>query len=134
MTYRQIKNNAGFGMRLEVFQFKGSFLSIAIDLPDTAISNMTKSHLFCMDIALETERALEIFSRLNVKHGPNVQQIVRKIDLSTAEMTIEFDLGYSKINEKRIEKIWLDLIFEGPDNNAVMIHDLVLSRSKRAEV
>lgn len=30
---------------------------------------------------------------------------------------VEFDLGYVKFNEKWIEKMWFDLIFEGLEMN-----------------
>ena len=38
------------------------------------------------------------------------------------------------MNEKRLEKLWLDLIFEAPQMNAVRIRDLFLSRHLRADV
>ena len=47
---------------------------------------------------------------------------------------VEFDLAYTKLNEKRVERIWLDLIFEGPEMNQVTIRDLTLSRYPRAEL
>ena len=46
----------------------------------------------------------------------------------------EFDLAYSKINERRIEKAWLDLIVEGPEMNRLSIWDMVLLRAPRADV
>ena len=45
---------------------------------------------------------------------------------------VEFDLAYSKLNEKRVEKAWIDLIFEGPEMNQVVIRDLTFSRRPRA--
>jgi hypothetical protein len=47
---------------------------------------------------------------------------------------VEFDLAYTKLNEKRVEKMWLDLIFEGPQMNQVVLRDLTFSRRKRAEL
>jgi len=45
----------------------------------------------------------------------------------------EFDLAYIPMNEKRLEKIWLDLIFEAPRMNAVEIRELFFSRHLRAQ-
>jgi hypothetical protein len=38
------------------------------------------------------------------------------------------------MNEKRVERIWLDLIFEGPEMNQVTLRDLTFSRRPRAEL
>jgi hypothetical protein len=47
---------------------------------------------------------------------------------------VEFDLAYTKMNEKRVDAVWLDLIFEGPEMNQVTIRDLTFSRYPRAEL
>ena len=49
-------------------------------------------------------------------------------------MTVEYDLAYSNLNEKRIENIWLDLIFEAPDMNQVVLRDLTFARHRRANL
>jgi hypothetical protein len=41
----------------------------------------------------------------------------------------EFDLAYTKINERRIEKAWLDLILEGPEMTRIAIWDVVVMRA-----
>ena len=75
-----------------------------------------------------------IRDRLNIKHGPNVEQIVRELPLNEEEVMVEFDLAYTKVNEKRIEKLWLDLIFEGPEMNQIILRDVTVSRRPRAEL
>ena len=52
----------------------------------------------------------------------------------TGRAVVEFDLAYTKLNEKRIESAWIDLIFEGPDMNEITMHDLTLSRHPRSEI
>ena len=47
---------------------------------------------------------------------------------------VEFDLTYTKINEKRVEKLWIDLIFEGPEMNQIILRDVTVSRRPRAEL
>lgn len=139
LTLRQIRNTresdiAPFGFRLDVFQFTGSFLSLALDLPPNAMDGLKQKHIFRVDIIAEMEKPLEIFARLNIKHGPNVESIVREMPLNATDVMVEFDLGYSKINEKRVEKMWLDLIFEGPEMNQIILRDLTLTRRPRAEL
>jgi hypothetical protein len=139
LTVRQIRNTreadiAPFGFRLDVFRFTGSFLSLAVDLPASAAEGLKQKHIFRVDVIAEMEKPLEMFARLNIKHGPNVESIVREIPLTEKDVMAEFDLGYSKINEKRIEKIWLDLIFEGPEMNQLILRDVTVTRRPRAEL
>ncbi|WP_238365629.1 DUF6478 family protein [Mesobacterium pallidum] len=138
LTLRQLRNTresdlAPFGLRMDVFQFDGSYLSIAIDLPEAAAQGLMRKHLVRMDAIIELERPLEIFARLNIKHGPNSEQIVRELELDKPQVEVEFDLAYTKLNERRIERLWLDLIFEGPQMNQVVLHDLTFSRRPRAD-
>ncbi len=139
ITLRQLRNQreedlAPFGLRLDVFQFHGSFLSLVVELPKEAIEGLQKRHLIRVNTIVETEKPLEIFARLNIKHGPNTEQMVRELPLFEDDVNVEFDLAYSRLNEKRVENAWLDLIFEGPEMNQVVIRDLTFARSPRAEL
>jgi hypothetical protein len=139
LTVRQIRNSrevdlAPFGLRMDVLRFDGSFLSLVLDLPDSAAQGLKLSHLIRLDAVVELEKPLEIFVRLNLKHGPNVEQVVRELPMHTDEVMVEFDLAYTKMNEKRIEKLWVDLIFEGPEMNQIILRDVTMSRRPRAEL
>lgn len=139
ITLRQLRNTsaddlAAYGLRLDVFRFDGSYLSLVIDLPVEAAHDLRRKHLIRMDAIVELERPLEIFARLNVQHGPNTEQIVRELSPGNRELVVEFDLAYTKLNEKRVEKIWIDLIFENPDMSQVILRDMYFSRRPRAEL
>jgi len=139
LTLRQLRNQreadlAPYGLRMDVFRFDGSYLSLVVSLPPDAIDGLKRRHLIRMDTIVEMEKPLEIFARLNIKHGPNTEQIVRELPLHEEEVMVEFDLAYTKLNEKRVERAWLDLIFEGPEMNQVTVRDLTFSRRPRAEL
>ncbi|RME18720.1 MAG: hypothetical protein D6801_00665 [Alphaproteobacteria bacterium] len=139
LTIRQLRNTreedlAPYGLRMDVFNFDGSFLSLVIQLPNEGIQGLRKRHIVRMTAVVETERPLEIFARLNVRHGPNTEQLVRELPLGTGEIVVEFDLAYSNMNEKRVEAAWVDLIFEGPQMNQVTLRDVTFSRRPRAEI
>lgn len=139
LTLRQLRNLreadlAPYGLKLDVFKFDGSFLSLVIDLPDDAVSGLKRRHLIRMDAIVQLEHPLEIFARLNIRHGPNTEQIVRELPADMESISIEFDLAYTNLNEKRIEAAWIDLIFEGPDMNQVVLRDLTFSRRPRAQI
>ena len=139
LSLRQIRNTkeqdiAPFALRMDVFRFDGSFLSLVLDLPETACQGLKKRHLVRLDALVDMEKPLEIFARLNIKHGPNTEQIVRELPLHDKEVFVEFDLAYTKLNEKRVDRMWLDLIFEGPQMNQVTLRDITFSRYPRAEL
>jgi len=119
---------------MDVFRFDGSFLSLVLELPPEVVEGLKLNHLIRLDAIVEMEKPLEIFARLNIKHGPNVEQVVRELPLNEGEVKVEFDLAYTKMNEKRVERIWVDLIFEGPEMNQVTLRDVTFSRRPRAEL
>lgn len=139
LTLRQVRNTraediAAFGLRMDVFRFDGSFLSLVLDLPGDGVEGLSRRHILRLDIRVETESPLEIFGRLNIRHGPNTEQIVREFEGSDGEMTVEFDMALTQTNERKIERAWLDLIFEGPEMNQITLRDVTMSRRPRAEV
>ena len=139
LTLRQMRNTreedlSPFGLRLDVFRFDGSFLSLALDLPPEAVQGMTRRQIMRVSIVLEVEKPLEIFARLNINHGPNTEQMVQELPRKWGEAIVEFDLAYTDLNEKRIEKAWLDLIFEGPEMNQITLRDVTVCRYPRAEL
>ena len=139
LTLRQLRNTrpddlAPFGLRLDVFRFDGSFLSLVIDLPPEAVAGLKRSHLIRMDTVAELETPLEIIARLNVRHGPNTEQLVRELPLHDSEVMVEFDLAYSELNEKRVDGGWMDLIFEGPEMNQITLRDVTMARRPRAAI
>ncbi|NHQ73883.1 hypothetical protein HAT86_05305 [Roseovarius gahaiensis] len=139
LTLRQLRNNreadlAPYGLRMDVFRFDGSFLSLLLDLPSEAVQRLQRRHLIRMHTIIEMEKPLEIFVRLNIKHGPNAEQIVRELPLHEDDVLVEFDLAYSNLNEKRIERAWVDLIFENPEMSQLVLRDLTFCRHPRADL
>lgn len=143
LILRQLRNfspqhRAGFGLSLEVFRFDGSFLSLVLDLPPEAVEGLGLRHLIRLDALILAERPAEIYARLNISHGPNVEQLVCSLPVGTnpdaAETRAEFDLAYTRMNEKRVSKLWIDLIFEAPQMNSIVMRDVTVSRRPRADI
>ena len=138
ISMRQVRNIrrddlAPFGFVMDVFNFEGSFFSLALDFPPEAVSNMSTRHIVLMETKVQCEKPVEIFGRLNLRHGPNVEHVVRPLFVDGDLAMIEFDLGYLRLNEKRIGHIWLDLIFVEPAMNHVKIADISFHSRPRAE-
>lgn len=139
LTLRQMRNTdpealAPYALRLEVFGFKGSFLSVAINLPDTAIAGLSKTHVVHLDTQIELERAVYCVARLNVRNGPNTEQLTETISTEKERSVVAFDLAYSGLKNKPVDHAWIDVIFESPGMNQVILRDLTVARSARAEL
>lgn len=139
MTLRQIPSRdadapAPYALVLDVLGFEGSFLSIAMDLPPEGLADLRRRHILRLSVHMRFENPIEVYARLNIKHGPNTEQLARDFPLGDQELVTEWDLTYLEINEKRIEAVWIDLIFDKPAFNRVEIRDLTISRRPRADV
>ena len=131
---RQEADRAPYGLVLDTFGFQGSFLSLALGLPDVAITGLTARHLIEVQVLMQCEVILPAFARLNLRNGPNVAQVVSALTAGPAGPALaEFDLAYSGIAQHPVEKVWLDLIFNNPAMTRVNLRDVVVSRRPRAE-
>ncbi|MEL6681977.1 MAG: DUF6478 family protein [Pseudomonadota bacterium] len=139
ISLRQVRNTreedfAPFGLHLEVFHFAGSYLSLVVEIPSASCEGLKKKHLIRLGALIERERPITIHARINVKNGPNTEQILLKLPDDKEDTMVEFDLAYSQLNEKRAERMWVDLMFENPSMNQIMIRDLNFSRYPRADI
>jgi len=136
---RQLRNArpedlAPFALRIDSLGFQGSFLSVSVGLPQAALTGLRLTHLIRVEALVESERPTHLKARLNVKHGPNVEQSVADMPAGAALRVAEFDLAHSRINDRRIEQAWLDIFFDPPAMNRIDVRDLTMSRRPRAEL
>ncbi len=139
VSLRQVRNTrdtdlAPFGIMLEVFGFRGDFLSLVLDIPPGICDGLNKGHLIRLGVTAERERPVRLSARLNVKNGPNTEQVLLSLPDGDGEGHVEFDLGYSQLNEKRAERMWIDLMIGDPAMNRITLRDLHICRVPRAEV
>lgn len=128
---------APFILSLDALGFSGSFLSLALDFPKEAALSLRRNHIVSVSLQLQMERPGEMFVRLNIKQGPNTDQMVSELrpgDRPDSPATAEFDLGFDEINPAKLEGAWIDLIFERPEMNLVQILDLTVTRRPRADL
>jgi hypothetical protein len=122
-----------FALALDVYAFRGSYLSLAVTLPEPARDNLRRRHVIRVDARLRAERPTTAYARLNIQRGSTPATVVR--ELPRGERTfVDFDLAALKVDVSRAESLWLDLIFDAPAANAIVLEDLILSRTPRAEV
>ncbi len=139
VAVRQVRNDspedrAPYGLAIDVFGFKGSFLSLALNLPEAAVEGLKARHLVRAGLVIDCDHPVKAFARLNIKHGPNLAQPVSALPGQGREKLAEFDLAYAGLNDRRIERSWLDLILNDAGMSRIVIRDLVVSRRPRAEL
>ena len=127
-------DGAPFGLAIEVLGFRGSFLSLSLRLPEAAVAGLKARHLIRVDSIVDADRTLRGFARLNIKHGPNVTQLVSDLPRDGRQRMVEFDLAYAKLDETRIDRAWLDVIFNDVAGTGMVLRDMVVSRRPRAEL
>jgi Family of unknown function (DUF6478) len=139
IVVRQVRNDkpedrAPYGLAVDVFGFKGSFLSLALNLPDAAVQGLKARHLVRAEMVIDSDGPVKAYARLNIKHGPNLSQPVSALPEQGRDKLAEFDLAYADLNDKRIERAWLDLILNEAAMSRIVIRDFVVSRRPRAEL
>ena len=139
LSLRQVRNTretdlAPHGLQLDVFDFDGSYLSLVTELPAPAAQSLKARHILRVAAVLDLERPLEVYVRLNLRQGPNTEQIVRELPRDRADCFTEFDLAYSHIEGRKLDRAWVDLIFDNPRMNQIQLRDLTFSRRPRAEL
>ncbi len=125
---------AHYAMALDVLRFQGSFLSLALDLPDAALSGLSRGHVLTADFDTQSDRPLGIYVRLNLRCGPNVATMLREVPRDGSGTAVEFDLAYSDLDAARLEAGWIDVMFEAPAMMGLILRDLTLIRSRRADL
>jgi hypothetical protein len=132
---RQTRGSAPpFALALDIYGFRGSYLSLAIDLPDSARAGLRRRHVIRADLRLRAERAAAVYARLNVQRGATPATIVRELPRAPEPCFVDFDLAFLRTDVSRAERLWIDLIFDAPAANGIVLEDLLLSRMPRAEV
>lgn len=112
--------------------FGGSFVSLAIDLPDDVTSGLHGGHLLRVDLSVTADPPVTLFLRLNLRCGPNTHQQPREVPRLAAPPVVEFDLAQIALGDRRVDKAWIDLIADAPGTAVVTIADLRISRRPRA--
>ncbi len=128
---------APFALSLDALGFEGSFLSLAMDLPAEGATTLRTNHIVGVSVSVQLERPAEIFLRLNIRQGPNTEELVSELipgERPDSPLSAEFDLGFHQIKPAKLDHAWIDLIIDRPEMNLVRIDDLTVTRRPRADI
>jgi len=128
---------APFAFQLMASNLRGSFLSLAIDLPAAARDGLQRRHLIGLHLALNAAPPAQVFARLNIRHGPNtalIQQEIPQALITRGGGFFEFDLACITFDEARTGHIWCDLILGAPFPETIILRDVAFTRRPRAAI
>lgn len=119
------------GISFDVKKFTGGFLSLAFGFPDNEAKAIRRHDLIRIAIISKSDNPFEAYVRLNLRHGPNNEQIVRMIEIGKDSFA-EFDIFYSEFEPNRATDAWIDLIVNDPEGRAFTLEQVVILRRVRA--
>lgn len=122
------------GLDFEFDNFNGSFISIAFGFPETAAKSIGRHDLLRISMNSNADESFQAYARLNLRHGPNNEQIIRMIDIGDGESFAEFDIFYTEFEPSRASDAWIDLIVNEPGGRKFSLTDVVIIRRVRASL
>jgi hypothetical protein len=125
------------GFAITVGQFTGSYFSFVVDLPEPVARGLTRQNIVSVRLALSGPT--EIYTRLNLRHGPNTDAVVRKAAAAGAsgtsaetDLRVDFDLAPVAFDADTMTAAWVDIIVSRPAGLRIEVRDIILSRRLRA--
>ena len=137
MTLNQRRNHdagdlAAYALVLDVLQFSGSFLSLAVDLPHRALHDMGRDDVLRIMLDFQQEKPVAFSLRLNLRIGPNTVQSTRSsMGVGTSE--VDFAVSDMDLPSGTIDAAWVDLLWEHPAFNQFVVRDLTVCRYALAQ-
>ena len=122
------------GFAIEVGQFTGSYLSLVADLPAAAARGLSRRNIVSVRANLQVTGPTDVFVRLNLRHGPNTETLVRQTTAGIQDTRTDFDLATVAFRADQVESAWVDLIVSRPAGIRLALRDLVVSHRLRAEL
>lgn len=125
----------GAGLTVEVFGFEGSYFGIALTPPAEAASGLRRRHILRLDVALTGDLPQRVYARLNLRAAGHVTTALRELpDTGGPLRRAEFDIAAAGADTVRLDRFWVDLLFEAPRGARIHLAEAVLVRRPRADL
>ncbi len=134
LTCQQAVFDDELGVEVDALGFDGSYVSLVLQTPDAILENLTRSTLIGTTIEVRDEANAAVHLRLNVRHGPNIERMVRAVDVNRGRQIIEFDIFHTAVDPSDITEVWMDLILNNVRMNRFVIRGVQVFRRPRAHV
>lgn len=130
----QRPENGDAGLNFDFATFSGSFFSVAFALPEVGMQTLGRHDLLRISLNSATKTPFTAYVRLNLRYGPNTEQITRMIDIGSGQSFAEFDIFYTEFNPDRATSVWVDLIINEPENCNITLSEVTILRRARASL
>lgn len=134
VTCQQAVFEDELGVDIDALGFDGSYVSMVLQTPAGFRENLTRSTLIGATIDARDETNAPLHLRLNVRHGPNIERMVREVEVNRGRQMIEFDIFHTDVEPSDISEVWLDLILNNVRMNRFVIRGVQIFRRPRAHV
>lgn len=119
-----------FELFFESYEFRGSYLSLAMSLPDH-LRRPKAGELLVVELDLAASRRIKTFLRLNMKTAQSSDVLHADGAIGDGRTRFEFDLSFAAFEPDERDQLWLDIIFDRPRMMEMSIRDLTLSLASR---
>ena len=114
----------------ESYEFRGSYLSLALGAPDH-LRRPKAGEALAVDIDLAASRTIKTFLRLNMKTAKTSDVLHADGAIGDGPARFEFDMSFAAFEPGEKDQLWLDIIFDRPRMVEMSIRDLTLSLTTR---
>lgn len=121
------------GIGFTVGDFGGSYVSLALGLPDEMMAGLSSRHV--LRLVLRASGAVpNLRARITLRCGLNVSRMLSTLKPEGAHRAAEHDLWHLPFDEALLREGWIDILMDPIRGGRVAIADITLSRRWRAEV
>ena len=119
-----------FELFFESYEFGGSYLSLALNIPDHVRRPKIAESLVA-DLDIQASRQVKTFLRLNMKGTGTSDTLHTDGVMGDGAKQFQFDMSFAAFEPGPKDQIWLDVIFDRPRMVEIAIRDFSLSLSSR---
>lgn len=123
-------NALRYEMFFESYEFRGSYLSLVMGVPDH-VRRPKAGEVLAVEIDLAASRQVKAFMRLNMKATHTSDVLHADGTIGEGRARFEFDMSFAAFEPTEKDQLWLDIIFDRPRMVELSIRDLTLSLTSR---
>lgn len=123
-------NSLRYELFFESYEFRGSYLSLVMGVPDH-VRRPKAGEVLAVEIDLAASRHVKAFMRLNMKATQTSDVLHADGTIGEGRARFEFDMSFAAFEPTDQDQLWLDIIFDRPRMVEMSIRDLTLSLTSR---
>ncbi|MEM6934306.1 MAG: DUF6478 family protein, partial [Pseudomonadota bacterium] len=118
-------------LRMTCYRFQGTFLSLAMALPNDQTALLRSGHEMVLEIDADASRPVALDTRLNISIDGEIMVLFSHRIVTQGRRTIIFDLQHLDLRASTVGNAWCDLIFRNPEMIEIELSDLALALRQR---